>query len=155
MQDTVMAHRRKYFPTISAAVIFTCLLSSLFSSSAGGAEDKDYINNVVITNETIDIERSKTPILAYLYITVNNNGGRKIANLALEMSYYGEGGYLIKKVIVKDALNDPVPPGQARRYKVCLRDNFVNEKNEQYPYSRIGEVVEFDLKVAAVKLASK
>ena len=134
-------------------IIFICsiFLFSLGVMKAEGNEDVKYIE---IAESAINIDHQEFPPVAYLCITLKNNGDRKVSNVALEISYYGKEGYLIKRAIIKNALNDTIPAREIRKYKVRLNGNVVNVRNEQYPYSQEDEVGEFDLKITNVKFAS-
>lgn len=130
--------------------IFVCMIF-LFSLGAMTAEGEDYIKNIEITESSININHQEFPPAAYLYITLKNNGDRKVSNAAFEVRYYDKEGYLIKKAVIKNALNDVIPAREMRKYKVRLSGDVVNARNEQYPYSQEDEVGEFDIKIINVK----
>ena len=135
-------------------IIFICSIF-LFFLGVMKAEGDEYIKNIEIAKANISVNHQEFPAVAYLYITLKNNGGRKVSNVTFEIIYYGEEGYLIKKAIIKNALNDAMPAGETRKYKVRLNGDVVNARNEQYPYSQQDEVDEFDIKIRNVKLASR
>jgi hypothetical protein len=88
-------------------------------------------------------------------VDLKNNGGKHVDNANLEISYYGKEGYLIKKVLLKNKLNCPIPPGASQTYKIRLNRHVVNTRNEEYPYSQWSDVGEFDVKVQDVRLGRK
>jgi hypothetical protein len=133
-----------------ACVIF---LLSLIISPASLAAGDDYTKNIDIVEASIKKNYKEFPVLAYLYLTLKNNGDRKVSNVILEVSYFGEENYLIQKTIIKDVLNDIVPQGESRNYRIRLRGDFVNIENEQYPYSKNEKVDEFDIKIIKVRFA--
>lgn len=135
-------------------VILICSIFLLFPGTIKAKGD-DYIKNIEMTDSAIKIDRQDFPHIAYLYITLKNNGDKKVSNVSFEIGYYGEGGYLIKRVTVKDALNDIIPGGETRKYKVRLNGDVVNVRNEQYPYSQGDVVAEFNIKITNVKFASR
>ena len=133
--------------------IFICSIF-LFFLGVMKAEGDEYIKNIEIAEANISVNHQEFPAVAYLYIKLKNNGDRKVSNVTFEIIYYGEEGYLIKKAIIKNALNDAIPPHEIRKYRVRLNGDVVNARNEQYPYSQEDEVGEFDLKITNVKFAS-
>lgn len=135
-------------------IIFICLIFLFFPGTlkAGGDE---YIQNIEITETAIDIDHQAFPPVAYLYVTLKNNGDRKISNATLGINYYGKGSYLIKKTVIKNALNNTMLAKETRKYKVRLNGNVFNARNEQYPYSQAGEVDEFEVKIINVKFGSR
>jgi len=135
-------------------IIFICSIF-LFFSGIMKAEGDEYTKNIEIAESAINIDHQEFPPVAYLYITLKNNGDRKVSNVAFEISYYGKEGYLIKKAVVKNALNDAIPAREIRKYRVRLNGDVVNIRNEQYPYSQEEEVDEFDVKIANIKFASR
>ena len=141
-----MNHRNKW------RIILIC---SIFLSSLGvlKAEGDDYIKNIEIAESSIKIDHQEFPPVAYLCLTLKNNGDRKIYNIAFEITYYGKEGDMIMKAVVKNALNDPLPDVETRKYKVRLGGDVVNERNEKYPYSQADAVAEFDIKIRNVKFA--
>ena len=58
---------------------------------------------------------------------------------------------MMKKAVIKNALNDAIPAHEIRKYKIRLNGDVVNARNEQYPYSQEERVGEFDLEIANVK----
>ena len=135
-------------------IIFICAIF-LFSLVIPQARGDDYIKNVEIKESDINFDCHQCPPVAYLYITLMNNGDKKVANLSFEISYYSEGGYLIHKAIVKNALNETIPPKESRKYKVLLRGDFFNVQYEQYPYSQNEKVGDFHIKIINAKLTSR
>lgn len=135
-------------------VIFICL-TLLLCMGAKRAVAEKYINNVEVGEADIKLNRSEHPPVAYLIIDFKNNGDKKISNLNFEISYYAKEGYLIDKALIKNALTEGIPRGETRKYKIPLKNDYFNTRNEQYPYSRHEEVSEFDLKITAVKLTSR
>jgi hypothetical protein len=130
------------------------VICSIFLLSLGvlKAEGDEYVKNIEMTEADINMNHQEFPAGAYLYVTLKNNGDRKVSNVTFEISYYGKEGYLIKKSRIKNALNDAIPAREMRKYKVRLNGNVVNARNEQYPYSQQDEVAEFDVKIVSVKL---
>ena len=134
------------------SMIFICLIVLLCLSSEK-AVGEEYIKNVETGEAHIKIDQNEFPPVAYLYIELKNNGDKTISNLTFEISYYETGGYLIKRAIIKNALTETIPKGEARKYKIRLNGDVMNTKNEQYPYSQHDKVSEFDVKIVSVKLA--
>lgn len=124
--------------------------------SAGMAEaaGEDHIKNIEITESDINIERPEMQAVAYLCVTLKNNGGRKISNLNFEVRYYDENDDLIKKTIVKNALNKAIPPGESQKYKIRLKGSIVDIENAQFPYERSASIDTFDVKIIDARLAS-
>lgn len=116
---------------------------------------EDYIKNIEAGETNIKIDQAELPRIAYLYIELKNNGPRRIANLTFEVSYYDHEGYLIEKSVVKNALTEAIPKGQTRKYKIRLKGDVINTEHEEYPYSQLGKVNEFDIKITNVKTDSK
>lgn len=135
---------RKCYVIFAAAML-------LLSSGVDAAGETEKYKDIEIVEPGISVGNRFLARDAYLHMTVKNNGDREIENLAVRISYYGEGGYLIQKNVIKNALNDPVPPGEERSYKTYLRGDFVNRERDQYPYSKKDKVCGFDVKVADVK----
>lgn len=132
------------------------ILSALFLSLEAGAVQEpaagqEKYKDVEVVESRISIDGMHYTRNAYLHMAVKNNGDKKIDNIAIEISYYGEEDYLIQKALVKNALNDAIPAGEKRSYKIQLRGDFVNPAHEQYPYSKPDKVREFDIKVVDVK----
>jgi hypothetical protein len=134
--------------------IFACLSFFLFSGIEE-ARGGDSVKNVEITESEITVDHKQLPFVAYLHIALKNNGDKKVSNLTLRISYYDEENHLIHKAVVKNALNEAIPPKETREYKIRLSGDYFNSKNEQYPYSRPNEVDEFDVEILNVALASK
>ena len=134
--------------------IFICSIF-LFFLGVMKAEGDEYIKNIEIAEANISVNHQEFPAVAYLYIKLKNNGDRKVSNVTFEIIYYGKGGYLIKKAVIKNALNDLMPAGESRKYKVRLNGDVVNARNEQYPYSQQEEITEFDIKIISVNLSSR
>lgn len=130
-------------------------LMSTVSFVAGSSAGEDYTKNIEIVESKISVDHKQFPAIAYLYITLKNDGNKKVSNLTFQISYYSEGGYLMKKAVVKNALNEPIPQGEERKYRIRLKGDFVNIESEQYPYSQNEEVNEFDIKILKVALTSK
>ena len=133
------------------SIIFIC---ALFLSSLGTitAEGDDYTKNIEMVESSISINHQEFPPVAYLLVTLKNNSDRKVSNVTFAITYYGEEGYLMKKAVIKNALNDAIPAHETRKYKVRLNGNVVNARTEQYPYSQPDEVAEFDVKIVSVRL---
>lgn len=137
-----------------AAYILICLtLLSCLGAKAAAAEDP--VKDIEITEATIKFSRSEFPRTAYLYTELKNNGGKDIANLDFEISYYDKESYLIKKVVLKNKLTEAIPSGEARKYRIRLTGDVFNERHEKYPYSRSSEVDDFDMKILNVKFTRK
>lgn len=118
------------------------------------ARGEDYIKNIEIAESDINIDRPEMQAVAYLCVTLKNNGDRKISNLNFEIKYYDEDDNLIKRTIVKNALNKIISPGEAQKYKIRLKGSIVDIENAQYPYERSGEIDTFDINIINVRLAS-
>lgn len=118
-------------------------------------EGKDYIGNVEIAQADINFDYNMHPVVAYLCTELKNNGSKNIANLTFEINYYDEDGYPIKKAVLKNALTEPIPQGEARKYKIRLKGDIVNIEREQYPFSMASSVDDFKVKIIDVKLARK
>ena len=85
--------KRKYL------MIFICSIF-LLSFVVMKAEGDEYAKNIEITESDIKIDHQEFPTVAYLFLTLKNNGDRKVSNATFEISYYGKEGYLIKKAIL-------------------------------------------------------
>lgn len=114
------------------------------------AEDE----SVEIVDASIDIDHKQFYPVAYLCVTLKNNGDKKISNLTFEISYY-DGEYLAQKAVVKNALKEALPVEETRKYKIPLKGDFVNRENAEYPYGQHDKANEFDVKILDVKYASK
>ena len=135
-------------------IVFICFILLLFPRTVK-AEGDDSIKNIEIIDDNINIDNHQFPSVAYLYITLRNNGDKKISNVTFEIRYYEEGGYLIQKAVLKNALNEAIPKAEVRKYKIRLKGDIVNTDNEQYPYSQHNEVDEYDIKIINARLASR
>ncbi|MDD5496644.1 MAG: hypothetical protein PHP46_06055 [Candidatus Omnitrophica bacterium] len=135
-------------------MILMCLML-LAAPSMAKSEADEYIKNIEMVDSKIEMDLGHFPKTAYLYIKLKNNGDRGVSNARLEVSYYGDGDYLIKKVIIKKALNEPLPEGGERGYRIPLRGDVFNVRNEQYPYSYQEGVSEFDVKILNVSLSAR
>lgn len=133
-------------------ITFICAMF-LFFIGTMTADGDEYIKNIEIAEAAINIDHNEFSPVAYLFITLKNNGDRNISNVAFEIKYYDKEDYLIKRVVIKNALNDTMPGGEARKYKVRLNRDVVNVRNEQYPYSHEDAVAEFDIEIINVKFA--
>ena len=141
-------YKNKYF------IIFICLIA-LLCLSADRATGEEHIKDIEIGETDIKISQSELPPVAYLYIELKNNGDKKISNLTFEISYYDSEGYLIEKSVIKNALTKAMPKKEALKYKIRLNGDVMNTEHEQYPYSQLDKVKEFDIKIISVKFASK
>ena len=103
----------------------------------------------------INYEHEEMSFVAYLCTTLKNNGDKKISNLALQIIYYDNDDNVIHKAVIKNALNKPISPGETQKYKIRLRNDFVNVRNEQFPYDRANEINEYDVNIMNVKLAKR
>lgn len=127
-----------------ACLMVTCSVMCL-------AED----GQVEITTSSIKSEMASPHTISldyrFLYIGLKNSGNAKVNNLNLDISYYADGGFLIKKVTIKHALTESIPPGEERKYKILLDREF-NDR-DQYPYEQDDAVKNFDVKVKDIKFA--
>ncbi|MDD5423251.1 MAG: hypothetical protein PHT32_07540 [Candidatus Omnitrophica bacterium] len=144
-----MTHISKYI----CRAVFACAVFFMVFSTADLARGEDHAKEIEVVEADIKMNYQEVPAVAYLYLTLKNNGGLNISNMTLKIGYFGEGDYLIHKTIVKNALNNILPKGETRKYKIRLRGDFNNERNEQYPYSRSAEINDFDIKIINVKIA--
>ena len=135
-------------------IIFTCVIF-LFFLGTMTAQGDEYIKNIEITESGIKMDHKEFPTIAYLFVTLKNNGDRKVSNLTFEISYSAEDGHLMKKAMIKNALNDAIPKGETRKYKVRLNGDVINARYEKYPYSQEEGVGEFDIKIRNVKSAPR
>lgn len=135
-------------------IVFICLIL-LMSLTAGGAMAEDYIKNIETGEARIESGHNEFSPPAYLCVEFKNNGDKNIANLTFEISYYDQGGYLLKKSVIKNALIEAIPKREARKYRVRLKGDFVNTAHEQYPYEQHDKVSEFDIKIIKVKFGKK
>ncbi|MFA4982177.1 MAG: hypothetical protein WC592_06910 [Candidatus Omnitrophota bacterium] len=142
-----------YISGYACRAIFTCAVFFMLFLSADPAKGEDYAKNIEVAEADIKINYQEVPAVAYLYLTLKNNGSRNVSNLNFKIGYFGEGDYLMHKAVVKNALNIMLPKGETRKYKVRLRGDFNNERYEQYPYSRSAEISDFDIKIINVKIA--
>lgn len=127
----------------------------LFCSRAEGAKVDDYVKNIEDVESHIKFDRGAFPPAAYLYIELKNNGDKNIANLTFEINYSDTGGYPMKKAILKNALTEPLPRGETRKYRILLKGDIVFTGNAQYPYERSDQVGDFDIKILKIKFARK
>lgn len=130
-------------------------ITLLLSAGEGLSREEDYIESIEIIESGIDIDRQQFPAGAYLCVTLKNNGDRAISNLNFQVKYYDEEDYLIQKAIVKNGLNEDLPPGEIRKYKMRLKGDIVSIANAQYPYERSNEVSRLDVSVISVKFSAK
>jgi hypothetical protein len=133
------------------------LIGFIFLAAPGilKAEERDYIKNIEIMEDSIDIDHHQLPYVAYLCVTLKNNGDKKISNLTFEICYYGKEDCLVQKAVIKNALNEAIPKGEVRKYRIPLSGDFVNIEHEQYPYSQSDKVNEYDIKIKNIKFASR
>ena len=127
------------------------LAACLLYPAIGMTADTEYTKDVEITEADINVDHHELPPVAYLDMTVVNKSGRNIANLTVDISYYGENDVIVHKIRVKDILNEPIPAGKTKEYDLRLKGGFFNIANEQYPYSRQDKISDFDVKIVAVK----
>jgi len=130
--------------------IFFLLAFLLHPDTAMAIED-EYIKNIEITEADINVDHFKLPYVAYLAMTITNNGDRKISNMAVEIKYFKYGDLLMHKSVIRDVLKEPISPGGTKKYNIRLNGDFANTKNEQYPYSSPDKVTDFDIKIITVK----
>lgn len=134
-------------------IAFILAMPMLFAGMAEAA-GKDYIKNIEITESDIDIERPEMQAVAYLCVTLKNNGARKVSNLNFEVKYYDKDDNLIKRAIVKNTLNKAIMPGESQKYKIRLKGSIIDIEHAQYPYERSADIDTFDAKIINVRLAS-
>ncbi len=137
---------------------FLALAILLISLSYPGEKTvmaEEYVKDIKIIDTSIVYSQYELPRVADLCVELKNNGDKKIANLNFEVSYYDTEGYPMKKVVLKNKLTEAIPPGEARKYKIRLNGDVFNDRNEEYPFSRSGDVGEFDVKILNVKFARK
>ena len=134
-------------------IAFILAMPMLFAGMAEAA-GKDYIKNIEITESDINIERPAMQAVAYLCVTLKNNGDRKISNLNFELKYYDKDDNLIKRAIVKNTLNKAIMPGESQKYKIRLKGSIIDIEHAQYPYERSADIDTFDAKIIHARLAS-
>jgi len=127
----------------------------LFCPNAGSAADEDYAKNIDDVESYIKFDHEVCPPVAYLYIELKNNGDKKISNLTLEIKYCDVGGNEMERAVLKNALTEPLPAGESRKYKIRLKGDVVYSRSAQYPYSRANEVDDFDIKITKINFAKK
>lgn len=132
-------------------IFLLCSAAKIVMADTG----KEYIENIEIVESSITFDYDAHPVNAYLCMELKNNGDKNVSNLTFEVSYYDEGGYLIKKAVLKNALTEALPQGEDQKCKIRLKGDIVNIEHEQYPYSRSSNVHEFKVKITDVKLARK
>lgn len=137
---------------ITIAVMCAAVLA--LSGMSNAAPD-DYIKKIDIVETEIDIDNTHFPFIAYLFATLKNNSDKKVSNITFQVSYYDKDGCLIKKAVVKNALNDPLPVAETRKYRIKLKGDVVNIEQEQYPFSQSDRVSDYNVKILSVKLAAK
>lgn len=158
MRDrNVKKYRRvKAMRNISFILIFACVIALLSSGAyqaLAAVTIQEKYKDIEIVEPRLAIDGRQFTREAYLHMAVKNNGDKEITNMALQMSYYGDEGYLIHKVVIKNALNDVIGPGETKAYKIELKGNFVNPDHQQYPYSKGEKVRDFDIDIVDVKYA--
>lgn len=131
-----------------------CLFISLIVASQAIAA-KDNLKDVEIVESDIRFEKNEFPRLAYLYADIKNGASTGVANLTLEISYFDEEGFPINKAVIKNALYEPIGPGQTKKYKIKLKGRGFNDNSDQYPYSYKYSVGSFDVKVLSVQPSRK
>ncbi len=136
-------------------VLMVLIFALLVSVQAQAAWEKKNYDDIEITDSRIDKDGRHFTRKATLFMDVKNNGDKEIANMAIMVSYFGEGDFLIQKTIIKNALNDTIPAGQTRSYRIELKGDFVNPARDQYPYSKDVKVSEFDVEVVDVKYSKE
>ncbi len=125
--------------------LLTCLM--FFCSTMCFAQD----NTVTITTNDIRREMQDSLKYAYLYIGLRNDGNEKINNLNLEISYYTNEEFLIEKDVVKNALNESIPPGEERKYKISLGyDGTFSDVH--YPFDQDSSLHHYKVKITDVKV---
>lgn len=141
---------RKIFGVCLLAIAVYMIISPGKAVSAG-----EYAKDIEVIEAAVNFSQNEFPRIAYLTMELKNNGDKNIANLDIEISYYDAGGELIKKVSLKNRLTENIPSGEARKCRIRLKGNVFNERYEEYPYSRHGEVERFDVKISNVKLGGR
>lgn len=136
-------------------IIFICLILLLYSGAKIALGAEDYTKNIETGEANIDFSKTEFPPVAYLYVEFKNNGDQKISNLNFEISYYDKDNYLVKKCVIKNALNEALGQGENKKYKICLNGDVFNIEHEQYPYSQSDEVNDFKIRIISVKFARK
>lgn len=139
---------------IYVSFVVFILTAPVFFAGMAGAAGEDYIKNIEIAESGINVERPEMQAVAYFCVTLKNNGSRKVSNLNFELKYYDEDDNLIKKTIVKNALNRAILPGEAQKYKIRLKGSIVDIENAQYPYERSADICSFEADIINVRLAS-
>jgi len=132
--------------------VFICAIL-LLSAAAKDASGDERAKDVEIAKADIYIDYQQLPAAAYLCVTLKNNSDRKVSKLNFEVRYYDEEDYLIQKAIVKNTLNEAVPPGETGKYRIRLKGDIVNIDNEQYPYDQASRVARYDVKIIKVGFA--
>ena len=140
--------KNKYYVICALSLLLFCL-------SAPMATAETYIKNIETGEAKINIDPNEFPPAAYLYVIFKNNGDKNISNLTFEISYYDREGFLIKKAVVKNALNESIPKGGSVKQRIRLNCNAFNARNEQYPYSQRDKVSEFDIKILSAQSSRK
>ena len=105
------------------------------------------VKDIEMIDTSISFTQAETKCVAYLCVELKNHSAKNIANLNLEISYYDINGHPIKKVVLKNRLAGAIPSGETRKYKILLNGDVFNDRYEEYPYSRRGDVEEFDVKI--------
>ena len=113
------------------------------------------VGGIEVVDTAIKFAQDEVPHVAYLYMTLKNNGDKKIENLIFEIRYYDEEECLIKKAVIKNKLTEEISPKETKKYKIRLRGDVFNERNEEYPYTKGGEFDSFDVKILNVKFSRK
>lgn len=137
------------YPVLFVFMIFL----SCFGGSPAVAEDG--VKDLEIIEGAINFSQNELRRNAYLYMELKNNGDKKIANADFVISYCDTKGYSIKKVVLKNRLNEAIPPGETRKYKIRLNYDVFNDRNEEYPYSQRSEIGDVDIKILKVRFAGK
>lgn len=135
-------------------IIFAFLALTLFPGVNVAAVEEG-VKDVEVTDASIKFAQNEPFHSAYLYMELKNNGDKDIDNLNFQINYYDAEECLIKKVVMKNKLTDILPAKGTKKYKVRLRGDVFNERNEEYPYSQKGDVDDFDVKILDVKFSKK
>lgn len=132
------------------ALILFILLSCSGERPAMAAEQAA---DVAVEESIIKFSQNEFPRVANLCVELRNNTDKTAANLDLEIRYNDADGYLIRKTVLKNKLTEAIPPRESRKYKIPLKGDVFNERNEEYPYARSSEVGHFEVKVLKVKFS--
>ena len=134
--------------TYKSSLVPLVLSAFLLCSFDGVAATKEAADDIEVVRSDISFTLNEFPRAAFLNVGLKNNSPKEIKNANLEIIYYDADGNVVKKIVLRNRLTSSIPAGQTKEYKIRLKGDFVNERNEEYPYTERDSVEEFEVRVA-------